>query len=122
MKLRADLKLFAIGHRGQVELRVGRKPPCAITTTCPHEITVHNEPYLNYRTVQRADGNWVAEEIFTPVKASKKIIQLKSITWEGGRFIRSISIQGFRARGNSAVKPDTCREVPRNLAIRLLNI
>lgn len=119
MKLRSDLKLFAIGLRGMVELRVGRVPPRLNVSTCPRLVTQSTlggwaiEPYM-------LNGLLEWQRVHKPGKTIKKTVILKATTWDGGRKVASFSSRAFLQKAKLNVQVDNFKEIPRPLAIKLL--
>lgn len=103
MKLRSDCHLYAVGMRGWVELRVGKKPPQATVSTCSKTIQVSER-------TGNLEPNTFPYRWQMVIKPRK--ITLSTTTWDGGRVVGSLTTSRFRLLSGVACRNGACVLVP----------
>lgn len=109
MKLRKDLNLYVIGLRRCAEIRVGRKPPVAHTTSFSKVVPVTKPIYTN----------GVFGRYITDSKIVMKKVEFKQTIWKGGRVLGPISTNALAYIGMYAAR-DKVVKVPLKFHTRLL--
>lgn len=105
-KLRKDLKVYIIGMKGWVEVRVAKVPPKPHVTTCFKSIQVSERCWPKYKI----GVGYIPPE--QPFRNVNRTITLKAVTWSGGRTICSLAGSKLYRLTRISVKPDTLLELP----------